>query len=179
MLNSLRAAWKMPPLKFTPVTPKLTEAVTAIALDLKKQTLEWLEIRRNDTAPHGRFLFRPNIYEAQSSETLQAGTCDLDKYTVFTRTIDLSDNGKVTTTISHENADAETAFGMLAFHEMQDRMRDPEGKKRLFPDIVSRAKLAPPGFGFLEVAAERGIVATAEASFREDLLKSPANTGPT
>lgn len=179
MFNSFRAALHMPPLKYTPVTPKLTEAVTGMTLDLKQQTLEWLEIRKNETAPDGRFVFRPNIYDAKSSETLTAAVEDREKYTVFSRKIDLSDNGKVTTVVSQENADAETAFGILAFHEMKDRMRDPEGKKRLYPDIVCKTKPAPPGWGFLEVASERGIVATAEASFRTNLLAAPVNKAPT
>lgn len=178
MFNSFRASLHMPPLKYTPVTPGLTEAVTGITLNLKEQTLEWLEVRKNDSAPGGRFVFRPNIYDGKSAEAITASVGDPEKYTVFSRKIDLSDNGKVSTDVSQENADAETAFGMLAFHEMKDRMRDPEGKKRLFPNIVCQSKKAPPGFGFLEVAAERGIVATAEASFRTNLLKPPANNGP-
>ena len=115
----------MPPLKYTPVTPGLTEAVTGTTLNLKEQTLEWLEIRKNDTAPDGRFVFRPDIYDGKSSETISIATVDRDKYTVFSRKIDLSDNGKVTTIVSRENADAETAFGMkIKKQALQDWLKD-------------------------------------------------------
>ncbi len=161
MFDTFRAARRMPALKCTPVGNP-TEAVTSIALDLKKQTLDWLELRKNEKTQTGAggapiFSFRQNLYGERVEDLIPAKDAEPGKYTVFLRVIDLENNNEITTTVARANVSEEDAFGMMDTHEKMGLLRKPDSPKPLFPDRVSEIRIAPPGWGYQEVAAKLGL----------------------
>jgi hypothetical protein len=160
MFNAFRAARHMPALKCTPVGNP-TEAVTSMALDLKKQTLDWLEMRKNETTQNDGgaplFSFRKNLYGERVEDSIPAKDAEPGKYTVFLRVIDLENNNEIATTISRANVTEEEAFGMMDTHEKLGQLRKPDSPKLLFPDRVSEIRTPPPGYGYQDAALKHGI----------------------
>lgn len=188
MFNAFRAARRLPALKCTPVGNP-TEAVTSIALDLKKQTLDWLEMRKNEktqTAADGGafFSFRKNLYGERVEDSIAAAGAEPGKYTVFLCVIDLENNNEITTTVSRANVSEEEAFGMMDTHEKLGQLRKPDSPTPLFPHRVSEIRIAPPGYGYQEVATKHGLefyppfmVGSVRKIGQVD--SAPGRTGPT